>query len=500
MLLAGGAFAMWQNMRTIPLTDRDVLVLADFTNSTGDPVFDSTLREALAFQLEQSPFLKVLDDDVVRQDLQLMRRSPAERFTNGLAHDVCVREAEKAMLAGSIASLGKSYILELKATNCQTKATLAREQTEAVDKEHVLQALAKAAQSMRAKLGESLSSIQKLAPPDSRVTTSSLEAFQAYAAGQRLFLETRFVESIPLLRRATELDPNFAAAWTSLASASLNTGAGANMARVQEYADRAWALRDQVSESERLRLTGSHYMAAIGDFGKATEAFELMKQTYPRDPAPLVQLALILNREGDFEGALRNELEAVQLAPRRPLYASLVMDDYIRLDQFAEAKAVAQKHFEQGFDNPQVHQLLLRTAWIEDDQNGAMKQIQWFAGKPEEHIAMEDQAAHARMLGQLGRSRELLERAASLARRRNLPDVAARLLAPNANGDALLGDCTPARRTSANQPITLAICGDAAMLERAQKKAEELSRSEPDNTLSNGVRIPLLRAAVEFGR
>jgi hypothetical protein len=218
-----------------------VLVLADFTNSTGDSVFDGTLREALAFQLEQSPFLKVLDDGVMREDLQLMRRSPQDRITNELAHDICVREAEKAMLGGSIVSLGKSYAIELKATNCQTGATLAREQAEAADEEHALSAVARAAQGMRAKLGESLASIQKLAAPDFQVTTSSLEAFQAFTQGQQLFLQSRFVDAIPFLQHATELDPNLALAYQVLASAVLNTGAGGNPQLVQEYADKAYA-------------------------------------------------------------------------------------------------------------------------------------------------------------------------------------------------------------------------------------------------------------------
>jgi DNA-binding winged helix-turn-helix (wHTH) protein len=216
------AILWWQRRGPTPLTDRDVVVLADFTNSTVDPVFDGTLREAFAYQLEQSPFLKVLDDSGMRQDLALMRRSPEERITNGLAHDICLREADKAMLGGSIANLGKDYVIQLQATNCQTGATLAREQAEAQGKEHVLEALASAVQGMRAKLGESLSSIQKLAPPPQveRVTTSSIEAFQAYHLGRDLFSQSRFVESIPFLERATELDPELAIAWSWLASAS----------------------------------------------------------------------------------------------------------------------------------------------------------------------------------------------------------------------------------------------------------------------------------------
>jgi DNA-binding winged helix-turn-helix (wHTH) protein/tetratricopeptide (TPR) repeat protein len=506
-VIAGGVIALFAvvgalGLRThpAPLTDRDTLVLADFANSTGDSVFDGVMRDALAVQLEQSPFLKVLDDEVVRQDLQLMRHSPQQRITNELAHDICVREAEKAMLAGSIAALGKSYAIELKATNCQTGATLARQEAQAPDKEHVLRALAKAAEGIRQKLGESLSSIQKLAPPELPVTSSSLDAFQAYTTGQRLFDETRFVEAIPFLRRATELDPNFAFAWAWLASASLNTGGGADMARVIEYSDRAWALRDRTSAYERLRLTGTHFHSATGEFEKAIETYELWKRTYPRDPVPFGQEAIILDQEGKFEEALRNNLEASRLAPRRPIFAPLVMADYIKLDRFAEAKGVAEKHFAQGFDIPKVHESLLTIAWMEGDSNGVSKQLRWFTGTPEEHIAMEDQAAHARMVGQLRRSHELLELAARLARQRNLPDVARRLLAPNVNGEAYLGNCEPARKVAAITPAALALCSDVAAVHRAERDIEERSNSSPNDTLWNGLRLPVIRASLEFGQ
>jgi DNA-binding winged helix-turn-helix (wHTH) protein len=250
IVVAIAAAMLWERTRPSPLTDQDVLVLADFTNLTGDTTLDGTLRDALAFQLEQSPFLKVLDDEIVRQDLLLMRRPPQEHVTNDLAHDICVREGEKAILGGSIASLGKSYAIELKATNCQTGAIIVRQEAQAADKEHVLAALGKAAQGIRAKLGESLASIEKLAPPEFQVTTSSLEAFQAFDAGQRLFLDSRFAAAVPLFQRATELDPTFAMAYKYLSSALLNTGCSSSEV-IQENADKAYALRDRVSAYQR---------------------------------------------------------------------------------------------------------------------------------------------------------------------------------------------------------------------------------------------------------
>lgn len=499
IVLAAGAAYTWYRMQAKPLTDKDVLVLADFTNSTGDPVFDSTLREALAFQIEQSPFLKALDDEVMHQDLQLMGHPPQEHVTNELAHDICVREAVKAMLAGSIAVLGKAYAIELKATNCQTGATLARQQAEASNKEHVLQAVATAAQGLRAKLGESLGSIQKLAPLYWRVTTSSIEAFQAFTAGQNLFLQSRYTEAIPLYQRAAQLDPNLAMAWLQLASASLNTGAGGNRERWEEYNDRSWALRDRVSAYERFWITSAEYRR-LGQWDKAIEYDESWAQTYPREYAPVGLLGLDHGRRGELEEALRYDLECYRMTPRRALSAEPVMADYIRLDRFAEAKAVAERHFAQGFDNRQIHQQLLLIAYAQGDSEGAAKQTQWFIGKPEEYRSLEDQAAHVRMLGRLRQSRELLDHAADLARRRNLPDVASRLLAPNADGDALLGKCDAARKTGAASPTTLALCGDAAMVERAQKRAEEATKLRSTDTLWNAAQLPLIRAATEFGR
>jgi DNA-binding winged helix-turn-helix (wHTH) protein/Flp pilus assembly protein TadD len=495
--IAAAAILIWQRSQAKALTGQDVLVLADFTNSTGDPVFDGTLREALAFQLEQSPFLKVLDDEVMREDLQLMTRSPHEHVTNDIAHDICVREADKALLGGSIANLGKTYVIELKATNCQTGATLARQQAEAADKEHVLQAVAAAAQGIRAKLGESLSSIEKLAPPPGalRVTTASLEAFQAFATGEDLFQESRFPEAIPFLQRATELDPDLAFAWQWLGVSYLNVG---GRERSEEFVNTAFALRDRVSAYERLWLTSSRYQDT-GQLDQAVEINELWARTYPRDPAPVVFLGLIYARRGEFEEALSKWQEAYRMAPRRKLYPGGVMNGYIRVDRFAEAKAVAEKAFAQGLDNPQLHRELLAIAYLQGDQEGAAKQIQWFIGKPEEYLNVVDQAAHARMLGQLRKSRDLLQHAADLAQRQNLPDVAARLPDPDAAGDALLGNCGIARKTEAVSPETLALCGDAALAAQAEKLNARTAKQRSTDTLWHAAHLPLVRGAKELG-
>ena len=502
VLAAGVVFLAMRYPMAKLLTDQDVLVLADFTNSTGDPAFDATLREALAFQLEQSPFLKVLDDGVMREDLQLMRRSLQERITNDLAHDICVREADKAMLSGSIASLGKSYAIELKTKNCQTGATLAREQAEAADKEHVLQALAKAAQGMRAKLGESLSSIEKLAPPREawNVTTGSLEAFQAFHTGADLYTQGRFSEAVPVLQRATQLDPNLAFAWVWLGTAYYNSGG--TRQRFEDYNDRAWALRDRVSAHERLWITSSREGQTTGQY---IENFETWARTYPRDAMPLIGLGRVHAASGEFEEALAKFQDAYRLQlHRRAIEVIDLLTMYGRLDRFEEAKGVAQKMFAQGEDAPMLHYQLLVMAYAQADQEGAAKQIEWFAGKPEEYLSLEDQGAEARARGELRRSRELLERAASLARLRNLPDAAAGFVKPDAGGDALIGNCETARKAGLDAPrflgftvsdAALALCGTPALVERA----EELNKQWARGYLGNPAKVPLTRAAAEFG-
>ena len=230
-----------------------MLVLADFANTTGDPVFDGTLRQALAIQLEQSPFLKIMDDEQVQRDLRLMSLPPGARITNQIAHDVCVRDAAAATIGGSIASLGKSYVVTLQAITCQDGATLAREQIQADDKEHVLSAVGTAATAMRARLGESRSSIQKLNRPLEQATTPSLEALQNYTAGSAEMGQGQFLAAVPLFERAIALDPNFAMAYYYLAVAFNNAG---DIGRGAEYTGKAFALIDRVSEYERDSIDG----------------------------------------------------------------------------------------------------------------------------------------------------------------------------------------------------------------------------------------------------
>lgn len=505
---------IWSRMRITPMTGQDVLVLADFTNSTGDSAFDGVLREVLANQLEQSPFLKVLDDGVMREDLKLMRRSPQEHITNDLARSICIREHDKAMLGGSIAALGRSYAIELKTANCQTGTTLAREQAEAADKEHVLQALAKAAQGIRAKLGESLSSIQKLAPPlkDWDVTTSSLEAFQAFHQGAALYVSGHASEAIPVLRRATDLDPNLAFAWSFLASAYSDAGNGE---KSHEYNERAWALRDRVSAYERMQLIQGQEGQTIGQQIQNAEEFA---RAYPRNPGPQTRLGRIHQNMGNFEEALANFQEVWRLyrqsyAPGAIEVIGLIMT-YGQLDRFDEAKRVAEDLAAMGYDSALLHRQLLWIAYAQDDQTSAARHIAWIRGKQEEYLTVAQQAAEARVRGQLRKSAELFRRAAELARLRNLPDTATMYLKQDPAGDALVGNCATAREAS--DPVDpsidrvhnaalvpadhiggaeLALCPTAPLLE----KAEELNQRWANIPNRSFAQVPVIRAAIALG-
>src|ERR1017187_20498 len=289
ILAAGGIFFWQQRTQAKPLTDQDVLVLADFANTTGDPVFDGTLRQALAIQLEQSPFLKIMEDEQVQQDLRLMKLLPEARITNQIAHDICVRDAAAATINGSIASLGKNYVVTLQAITCQGGATLAREQVQASDKEHVLNAVGTAATAMRARLGESRSSIQKLNRPLEQATTGSLEALQNFTAGKAELTHGRFLAARPLLERAVALDPDFAMAYHYL---SILYDSAGDEGRSVEYERKAFALIDRVSEYERDYIAADYYKQT-GELDKAIDAYRLGIGNYPRAWAFHNQLSLI---------------------------------------------------------------------------------------------------------------------------------------------------------------------------------------------------------------
>jgi Tfp pilus assembly protein PilF len=474
------------------LTDKDTIVLADFTNTTGDTVFDGTLRQGLAIQLEQSPFLKIMDDEQVQQDLRLMSLPAGGRITNRIARDICVREGVAATIDGAIESLGKDYVITLQAITCQGGATLAREQIQAGDKEHVLNALGTAATAMRAKLGESLNSIQKLNRPLEQATTPSLEALQNYTAGYSEMIHGQFIAAVPFFERATALDPNFAMAYFMLGVAFNNAG---DIGRSRAYTQKAFGLIDRVSEFERDLIAATYY-SYDGQSDKAIDAYRLGIQNYPRFWGFHNDLSVEYIDLGQFEDGLKEGQEATGLqANIEPPYRRQ-LDAYMCLDRLTEAKELAEKLRAQGLGGARIHQRFLEIAYVEGDDAAAAREIQWFAGKPAEYLSFGLQAANQNALGQRRQSSKLYQRAAETALRHGLRNAAAEFEEADARADALSGNCQTVRRLG-RPALALAMCGDAA---QAEKLAGEASKLFPNGTIWNAVQLPEIRAAIELQR
>jgi tetratricopeptide (TPR) repeat protein/predicted Ser/Thr protein kinase len=466
LVAAGATGFFWRRAQAKPkLTDQDVLVVADFDNKTGDPVFDTALKQALAFQLQQSPFLKAMDEAEVRDTLKLSGRSPDARVTGEIARDICIREGQKATLEGSIAALGSRYLIALQAVNCQTGETLAREEVEAADKEHVVDALGRATNSMRAKLGESLSTIQgENRAYQQAVTTSSLEALQAFYMGDEEWTKTGNSQAaIPLYRRATELDPNFALAFAVLGIRYMAVG---DAARAREATDKAYALKDRVSERERLFIEQELYYNR-GDGKNGLEAEELLARRYPRDPMFHYNLAGLYLNLGEPEKALPEAQAAILNGPRIMsgyMVASYALLDLNRLD---DARAMAQKAISNGFDSPYIHWPLLTLGYVENDVHAQKRETDWLLSHQAQPIVLEEEGNGAAALGHSKQAAELFRKGSDLPR---MPtSFRQEFLARAATADALFGKC--ALPNSHGPPIAMALCNATA----AKKFTEQQS-------------------------
>jgi serine/threonine protein kinase/tetratricopeptide (TPR) repeat protein len=494
--------------RAPALTARDSLVLADFVNTTGEPVFDGTLRQALAVQLEQSPYLHVVADQRVRRVLRLMGRSPDERVTNAVARDVCEREGVKAMLSGSVSSLGQTYVVGLEAINCRTGDALAREQREASSRENVLQALGQAASAIRVKLGESLASIQKFDTPVDDATTSSLEALKAYSLGEEQRATAGGVQSIPFYKKAIQLDPNFALALARLGVVYGNMG---ELDLAREYIKRAYALRDRVSELEKLYIEHHYYQTVTGEIQKAIETLELYRRTYPRDFTGANNLAVAYFSIGEPEKALEAAQEAVRVEPNHPLPYGNLAAAYGRLGRWDEAKAVCQKAAAQKVDSLSTHVTLYQIAFLQGDEVEMRQQVEWARGNAEEQRMRSAEAAAAAYRGKLKQSQELTRAAADMALRKDLKQSATGILMTGAAREALVGDPALARRAVAealaldrgpeslvNAAQVLGLIGDTV---QAQALADEANRKMPEtDTLFHAADLPHALASIALGR
>ena len=506
-VLAAGVFWYFKSTRAAALTERDTIVLADFANATGDSVFDGTLKQGLAVQLEQSPFLNIFSDQRIRETLRFMNRSPDERVTKEIAREICQRQGLKAFLAGAISNLGSHYVITLEAINAQTGDTITRQQVEAESKEEVLSALGNAATTLREKLGESLGSIQKYDVPIHQATTSSLDALKAYSLGFEHQLKGKYLEAIPFFKRATETDPNFARAYAAMSSMYYNTR---QYDLAAETSRKAYELRERVGEYERFYITQLYYDNATGELDKYLETLELWKRTYPRESAPHNNAAVKYNELGQFEKAAQEAREAIRLNPNSASGYSLLASSAVGLNRYDEAKDVINQARSQKLESLRMHQNLYRIAFVQGDAATMQKEVDSAKGKPEEYAAQGWQADSAVFSGQLRRAREFSNTAIELAQQRDLKETAAQLAAGVAVRNAQFRDCSTVKQQTAKalnlshdrltvslSANALAICGEFS---QTKLLMDELARRFPTDSLINQVRLPLIQADVELQR
>jgi tetratricopeptide (TPR) repeat protein len=505
-LFAAGA-AFYYLRRPAPLTERDTILVADFVNTTGDPVFDGTLKQALAVQLGQSPYLNIFPEERVREALRFMGRSPDEKLTGDIARELCLRESIKALLTGTISSLGTNYVITLQAVNAQTGDTLAREQAEAGGKEEVLKALGQATTRLRNRLGESLSSVQKFDTPLEQATTSSLEALKAFSLGQAQHSVLEEEKAIPFLRRAVELDPNFAMAYATLGTTYKNTG---QSEPADEAMTRAFELRERASEREKFYISAHYYDTTQGNLEKAIEIYELWKQTYPRDTVPCNNLSLYYAVLGQYEKALTNSLECLKLSPKDPYALQNLAGAYAGLNRPDEIKALGEQAANFNLDVVGLRMARYLLAAAQGDAAGMQHVLEQGRGKAGEEVLVMFQAEQAASSGSLKKARTLYERAVEVAQPAKFAEAAAGMMLVQAFTEAELGNPREAREavrrglalartkiTMTPAALALARVGDAG---EALKLADELHKRYPDDTLLNAVFLPSTQAALELGR
>jgi serine/threonine protein kinase/tetratricopeptide (TPR) repeat protein len=504
-IVAGGLY--FRSRQSATLTEKDSILLSDFVNTTGDAVFDGTLKQALAVQLEQSPYLNIAPDQTIRKALEFMGRSKDERVTGSVAREICEREHIKAMLSGSIATLGSQYVIALDATNCATGDSLAREQVTAATKEAVLPAVGKAASSLRGKLGESLASIQKFDTPVTEATTSSLEALKAYAAADQMRNSGGEAESLPLFQRAVELDPNFAMAYARMAAIYNNLG---EEDRSVEAARKAFDLKDRVSERERFYIT-DHFYTATGYIDKDRATLELAERTYPNDSSAYANLALEYGLYfGQYDKAIAQGDEFTRIEPTAPFGYAHAAGGYMALNRIEESRSVLQRAVDMKADNLFIHQWLYYAAFLSGDSNGMQREMKWAEGKPSEYLLLNESAAVADAGGQLRKAGELIARSTRVTDRFGFKETTAVTEASWAVTQAEVGNASKARELAASSSAlahgrsnmegvasALAMAGDGS---RAQAIIEDLSKRFPDDTLLHNVWVPCVQALIALNR
>src|SRR6516225_5417765 len=506
IVVAFGVF--FYSHRATALTERDTIVLADFDNKTGDPVFDDTLKQALVVDLEQSPFLNVLSDRKVTAMLRLMGRPLNQPLVGEAARELCERAGSKAMLAGSITNLGNEYIIGLNAINCTTGDTLVAEQARASGKSEVLKSLDISVSAMRTKLGESLASVQKFDTPIEEATTASLEALKAYSIGRRTGFAKGDLAALPYYQRAVELDPKFALAYRSIAVAYINLG---QATRGREDGTRAFELRERVSEREKYAIDSSYYSWVTGEVEKSNEVYELAKQSYPRDFLFLLNLGDNYMRLGQWQKALQNNQEAMRLEPNSAISHSNMAWMQLALNRIEDARKTVEQALTHNMDTYFLRLALYQAAFLQGDRKTMEQQLAWADANPAgEHWLFSAQSDTEASTGRLGTAREFSRRAVDSAKHANAKETAALWQVNAALREAEFENDSPARQNAlaalALTPgkdvrraaaLALARAGDTA---QAQKLAESLNKDFPQDTIVQGYWLPSIHAAIEINR
>ena len=414
-------FVYIKSKRVAPLTDKDTILLTEFDNKTGEDVFDRTLRQGLAVQLQQSPFLDIFPETRTRATLQLMSLSPDERVSRERAREICQRQGLKSFIAGTIVKFERNYSITLEALNGQTGDQLALVQVEAEGKDDVLKALSRAATELREKLGEELSSIQKF-DAKLEVTTSSLEALKEYALGRSEQDRGQFFKAIEFYKRATDMDPNFATAWLGLALQYANTSQPALAA---ECLSKAFALSNRVAEDERARITYFYYQIVTGELEKAIEAQQAYVRNYPRESRGPGNLGNLYSITGQYEKSIAATTEAQRLNPNTTIWPGNLGEALIGLNRFDEARDVCKRALAQKLDSTSIRERLYTVAFVSGDAQAMQEQVAWASGRTDEYRAVYWLVQSSSFGGRWRESNEHLSRATELAQRAEAKEVVA---------------------------------------------------------------------------
>jgi tetratricopeptide (TPR) repeat protein len=506
-LIAGGLY--YRSHQAKPLTDRDTIVLADFANSTGDPVFDDTLKTALTVSLNQSPFLNVLSENKVAATLRLMSRPADAKLTPDVARELCQRAGSKAYIAGAIASLGSEYVLGLKAVNCQSGDMLAQEQVTAAAKEKVLDAVGQAAAKLRGELGESLTTVQKFDVPLADATTSSLEALKAYSLGDKARREKGSAAALPYYQHAIQLDANFAMGYRALGNAYFGMG---ELERASEYSTKAFKLREHASEREKMAITATYYDNVTREQDKVAQVYQEEIESYPRDGRPSNNLGIVYAVQALYEKARDTFRQCIRLNPDEfAPYANLT-NSLMALQQFDEARQTIQQAQARKMDDVVFHNALYALAFLKADSPAMAEQQKWFAGQPDsENSGLSLASDTEAYSGHVGKARELTKRSVESAIHADSKETGAIWYENAALREAAFGNVTDAKMAAAEglkltptsqsvgveAALAYAMAGDTA---HAESMAQDLNRRFPLDTQLQSLWLPAIRAQVALDR